>query len=170
MRFTQTQKIVNLKKHAEMRFSLIQIKFLNSDKDQISVILERLKAVIDKFKSERKCRRDWICKWIYFEQNSRVLNTNEIIENYISQKTPFTESLLSKSIGLCKAIPPFFRLIHVKESKPNYTLKQSHERFQRKSKLLKKQKFLEFRVRKGEHYWSRKSIKRWVKFRQRKTS
>ena len=58
MRFTQTQKIVNLKKHAEMRFPLIQVKFLNSDKDQISVILERLKAVIDKFKSERKCRRD----------------------------------------------------------------------------------------------------------------
>ena len=58
MRFTQTQKIVNLKKHVEMRFSLIQVKFPNSDKDQISVTLERLKAVIDKFKSERKCRRD----------------------------------------------------------------------------------------------------------------
>ena len=88
---------------------------------------------------------------MYFEQNSRVLNTSKIIENYITRKRPFTKSLLSKSIRSFKSrinsnslqsqyISSSSSSVSRKRVKAELLLKQPHERFKRKSKLLERQK------------------------------
>ena len=70
----------------------------------MAVILEKLKAVNNKFTSLNKNAGEIeSVNEIYFEQISRVLNTNEMIERYISQRSPFNESLLSKSIPSSKS-------------------------------------------------------------------
>lgn len=96
---------------------------------------------------------------IYFDQNSRVMNTYEIIKNYILGKRPFTEFLSSKSIRSSKSransnssqpqsntssSSPVSR----KRIKAELLLKQSHERFESKSKLLE---ILRVRIREREN-------------------
>ena len=93
----------------------------------ITVILENLKGLNDKFINLNENSEELeSANETYFKQNPTVLNHNEIIENYISQKSPFRESLLSKSVRSCKCrvyfsssqsktIPPVLHLFHVKE-------------------------------------------------------
>ena len=94
---------------------------------------------------------------IYFRQNFRVLNTNEIIENYISRKRTFTESLSSKSIRSSKSRvnsnsspsqsnTSSSSSVSRKRVKAELLLKQSHERFEKKSKSLEKQKSSELEL------------------------
>ena len=92
--------------------SKIETCIFNSDKvekilclkEQLAVTLEKLKAVNNKFISLNENAEDIeSANEIYFEQSPRVLNTNEIIENYISRKRLFAESLSSKSIHSSKS-------------------------------------------------------------------
>ena len=65
-------------------------------KEKLTVILEKLTTVNNKIISLNENGEDnESTNEIYFEQNSRFLNNNEIIENHISWKRP---SLSSKSI------------------------------------------------------------------------
>ena len=97
--------------HVARLISKIETCIFNSDKvekilclkEQLAVILEKLKAVNNKFVSWDENAEDIeSANEIYFEENSRVLNTNEIIKNYILRKRPFTEVLSSKSIRSSK--------------------------------------------------------------------
>ena len=102
-------------------------------------------------------RKSLTTKLRALKQNSRVLNTNEIIEKYISGKRPFTEFLSSKSIRSSKSgvisnssqsqsniSSP--SSVSRKRVKAELLLKQSYERFERKSKLLEKQNSLELEL------------------------
>ena len=70
-------------------FNSDKVKKILCLKEQVAVILEKLKAVNSKFISLNE-NEEHIesANEIY----SRVLSTNEIIENYISHKIPFAES------------------------------------------------------------------------------
>ena len=70
-------------------FNSDKVKKILCLKEQLAVILEKLKAVNSKFISLNE-NEEHIesANEIY----SRVLSTNEIIENYISHKIPFAES------------------------------------------------------------------------------
>ena len=90
-----TQELLSLKNsrtafvgHVTRLISKIETCIFNSDKvgkilclkEQLAVILEKLKAVNNKFVSLNENAEDIeSANEIYFEQNSRALNTNEII-------------------------------------------------------------------------------------------
>ena len=85
------------------------------------------------------------------------MNTSEIIENYISQKCPFTGSLVSKNIHLStsrvnssssqfKNNTSISSFVSRKRVKAELLLKQCHDRFKRKSQLFEKQKSLEIKL------------------------
>ena len=101
-------------------------------KEQLAVILEKLKAVNNKFIRLNENAEDIeSANEIFFEQNFRVLNTNEIIEitfhgnahlqNLCHLKV--SAHLKVESIPIVhslKVIPRVLHLFHVKESKLNY--------------------------------------------------
>ena len=168
-----TYKLLSLKNirtafvgHVTRLISKIETCIFNSDKfekifclkDQLTVIFDRLKAVDNKFISLNENAEDIeSTNEIYFEQNSRVLNTNKIIENCISLKRPFAESLSSRSIRSSKSRVnsnssqsqsniSSSSSVSRKRVKAELLLKQSHERFERKSKILERQKSLELEL------------------------
>ena len=70
-------------------FNSDKVKKILCLKEQLAVILEKLKAVNSKFISlNENAEHIESANEIY----SRVLSTNEIIENYISHKIPLAES------------------------------------------------------------------------------
>ena len=168
-----TQELLSLKNsrtvfvgHLTRLICKIETCICNSDKvekifclrEQLAVILETLKAINNKFISLNENLEDIeSANKIYFAQNYRVLNTNEIIENYISRKHLFTESLSSKSILSSKSRVNSnssqsqsntlsSSSVSRKRVKAELLLKQSHERFKRKLKLLERQKSLELEL------------------------
>lgn len=85
------------------------------------------------------------------------MNTTKIIENYISQKCPFTGSLVSKNIHLStsrvnssssqfKNNTTISSFVSRKRVKAELLLKKCRERFKRKSQLFEKQESLEINL------------------------
>ena len=96
--------------------------------------------------------------------------TNEIIEKCISRKRPFAESLSSKSIRSSKSRvnsnssqsqsnTSSSSSVSRKRIKAELLLKQSHERFERKSKLLKRQKSLQLELERESIIKARNKLK-----------
>ena len=124
--------------HVTRLISKIETCIFNSDKveknalfkkEQLAVILEKLKAVNNKFISLNENAEDIeSANEIFFEQNFRVLNTNEIIE-IIFHGNAHLQNLchLKVSVHLkvesipiahsLKVIPRVLHLFHARESK-----------------------------------------------------
>ena len=87
--------------HVTRLISKIETCIFNSDKvekilclkEQLAVILDKLKKVNNKFISLNENAEDYeTANEIYFEQNSRVLNTNEIIGKCGPEITPYLDT------------------------------------------------------------------------------
>ena len=120
--------------------------------DQLTVIVEKLKGFNDQFTSLTENPGNIETEnEIFFEQNSRILNVKEKIQNYISSyiRSSNSGTSLNNSESKSKTSSSSSSPSR-KRTKAESLLQQSQERFERKCMLLERQKPLELEL-KGEN-------------------
>ena len=169
--FDSCEKLISLKNsrtafigHVTKYINKINDGILASEKfeniiclnERLTVSLEKLKGVIDEFINLAECPEE-IEKSndIYLEQNSRVLKIQDIIQNYLStcrksealsSKISLKSKSSSSSSKLKSKVSSSSSSASRKRAQAELLLRQSYERFHRKSKLLEKKKSLELEL------------------------
>ena len=169
--FDSCEKLISLKNsrtafvgHVTKYINKINDGILASEKfeniiclnERLTVSLEKLKGVIDEFINLAECPEE-IEKSndIYLEQNSRVLKIQDIIQNYLStcrksealsSKISLKSKSSSSSSKSKSKVPSSSSSASRKKAQAELLLRQSYERFHRKSKLLEKKKSLELEL------------------------